>query len=453
MKQISVLLCFRYLQHRRIVLLSIAAVALSCALLIVTDSLFTGFIAAIETSVGRHLGDIILEAPAGSVMTDSDQFIESLKETNSIESATAVLSSQGLLLSAPGKASAVQVWGIELPRRLSVTPLKDALLRQKELPDEQVSFSVPDQPDAVGGIIGIGVAANPDEETDEYDMQAVESLIGTRMTLTTGSVIQDQASQAAGQAQTAPRLSRKVVRFTLADLAMTGVHDFDQSFVLLPIQTLSSALYPDQALSANLIHIRLAPGADTEAALSIVRGKWYEFARDRFDWYMFTRINSSKQMQAYLIREYKKQMGILLLIFGLVSMGIILLVFCIFYLIVMTRRKDIGILKSSGLSSPSVALTFVLFGIVVGVIGSVAGTGLGWLIIRNINGIEQVIAAVFHIKLWKASTYMFTQIPNTMHWGSVLWITLAGMAAAAVGSLIPAAAAARVRPVETLQYE
>jgi lipoprotein-releasing system permease protein len=448
LKQISVLLCFRYLQHRRIVLLSIAAVALSCALLIVTDSLFTGFIDAIETSVGQHLGDIILEAPAGSVMTDADLLIDSLTQTESIESATAVLSSHGLLLSAPGRASAVQVWGIELPRRLSVTPLKRSLIRQKDVPDEQVSFDVPGQSEAVGGIIGIGVAASPDEVTDEYDMRAVESLMGSRMTLTTGSVVPAEDSESA-----APRLSRKVVRFSLADVAMTGVHEFDQSFVLLPIETLSAALYPGQPVSANLIHIRLAPGADPEESLAIVYGVWRSFAQDRFDWYMYARISSSKQMQAYLIREYKKQMGILLLIFGLVSMGIILLVFCIFYLIVMTRRKDIGILKSSGLSSPSVAGMFVLFGAIVGIVGAIAGIGLGWLIISHINEIEQVIAVVFRIKLWKASTYMFTQIPNTMHWGSVLWITAAGIGAAAAGSLIPAAAAARVRPVETLQYE
>jgi lipoprotein-releasing system permease protein len=158
-------------------------------------------------------------------------------------------------------------------------------------------------------------------------------------------------------------------------------------------------------------------------------------------------------MQAQLIAEYRKQMNVLLFIFGLVSVGIILLVFCIFYLIVMTRRKDIGVLKSCGVSSTSVAGLFVLFGTVVGVVGAVAGIGLGWLIIDNINAIEEAIASVFGLKIWKASTYMFTQIPNTMHWGSVLWITGCGIIAAAVGSLIPAVAAARVKPVETLQYE
>ena len=449
MKQISVLLCFRYLQHRRIVLLSMAAVALSCALLIATDSLFTGFINAVESSVSRHLGDIILEAPSGRTITEYDMFIDSLCQTDSIESATAVLSSQGLLLSAPGKVKAVKAWGIELPRRLDVTPLHEALLFQKDKPAEQVGFAVNRKPEAIGGIVGIGVLAQPDELTDAYDMDAVKRMLGEPMALTTGSIAPDGSNTDGSQ----PRFSRKVLKFNLADIAVTGVHEFDQSFVMLPIDELSKTLYPDEPTGANIIHIRLMAGADEETAAMIVRGVWRSFAEDRFDWGAFVSITPAKQLQAQLIAEYRKQMNVLLFIFGLVSVGIILLVFCIFYLIVMTRRKDIGVLKSCGVSSTSVAGLFVLFGTVVGVVGAVAGIGLGWLIIDNINAIEETIASVFGLKIWKASTYMFTQIPNTMHWGSVLWITGAGIIAAAVGSLIPAVAAARVKPVETLQYE
>jgi lipoprotein-releasing system permease protein len=273
-------------------------------------------------------------------------------------------------------------------------------------------------------------------------------MLGQPMMLTTGTVVQD--SQDADASQT--RLSRKVIKFPLADVIRTGINEFDESLVLLPIEVLSSQLYPDQETCANILHVRLSPGADPDRAAAIIRGVWLDFAKDRFPWSDVT-ITPTKRLQARLIGEYRKQMKVLLLIFGLVSGGIILLVFCIFYLIVMTRRKDIGILKSCGLSSPSVAGMFVLFGTVVGIVGAVAGIGLGWLIIDNINAIEQAIASIFGLKLWKASTYYFTRIPDTMHWGSVLWVTAAGIAAAAIGSLIPAAAAARVKPVETLQYE
>lgn len=449
MKQISVLLCFRYLQHRRIVLLSITAVALSCALLIATDSLFTGFICAVENSVGQHLGDIILETPANHVITDYNVLIASLQEADCIRSATAVLSSQGLLLSAPGKVRAVRIWGIELPRRLEVTPLQDSLLFQKDKPAQQVGFEVPGAAEKTGGIAGIGVLTRPDEITDEYDIESVKEMLGQSMMLTCGAVSYEQNRQD----QTAPRFSRRVVRFALADVMMTGVNDFDESFVMLPLEYLSGQLYPQSPPAANIIHIRLANGADEAEAMAIVRGLWNNFAKPRFAWYDFVSIESARAMQARLIAEYKKQMGVLLLIFGLVSMGIILLVFCIFYLIVMTRRKDIGILKSCGLSSFSVAAMFVLFGTIVGLIGAGAGIGLGWLIIDNINAIEQTVASVFGIKLWKASTYLFSRIPNTMHWGSVTWITACSIGAAAAGSLIPAIAAARIRPVEILQYE
>ncbi len=451
MKQISVLLCFRYLQHRRIVLLSIAAVALSCALLIATDSLFTGFISAVENSVGQHLGDIILEAPANRTITDYDVLIASLQQAACIRSATAVLSSQGLLLSAPGKVRAVRVWGIELPRRLEVTPLQESLLFQKDKSAQQVSFDVPGAAEMTGGIVGIGILTRPDEMTDEYDIEAVKGMLGQPMMLTCGAASYEQDSQ--DRTNGRPRFSRRVVRFALADVMMTGVNDFDESFVMLPLDYLSRQLNPQSPPAANIIHIRLADGADEQEAMAVVRGLWNTFAQTRLEWYNLASIESARAMQARLIAEYKKQMGVLLLIFGLVSMGIILLVFCIFYLIVMTRRKDIGILKSCGLSSGSVAALFVLFGTVVGLIGAAAGIGLGWLIIDNINAIEQAVASVFGIKLWKASTYLFSRIPNTMHWGSVVWITACGIGAAAAGSLIPAVAAARIRPVEILQYE
>ncbi|MEN8126464.1 MAG: FtsX-like permease family protein [Planctomycetota bacterium] len=448
MKQISVLLCLRYLQHRRIVLLSMAAVMLSCALLVATDSLFTGFIDAIENSFGRHLGDVIFKMPSDKPLAGYDELVDTLCQADCVESATAVLTSRGLLLSAPGKVRAAQVWGIELPRRLDVTPLDDALLFQKGKDVSQIGFTVPSDPEAVGGIVAIGLLSQPDELTDEYDIGAVKALLGEQMLLTTGSVIQDEKSDEAH-----PRFTRKAIKFKLADVVRTGINEFDESLVLLPIEYLSSQLHPGKETTANILHIRLKAGTDEDAGAAVVRGVWREFCTEHLNRYDYAMIMPAKQLQAQLIGEYKKQMKVLLFIFGLVSMGIILLVFCIFYLIVMTRRKDIGILKSCGLSSPSVAGMFVLFGTVVGVVGAVAGIGLGWLIIENINGIEQAIASVFGLKLWKASTYYFTQIPNTMHWGSVLWITVAGIAAAAVGSLIPAVAAARVKPVETLQYE
>ena len=450
MKHIGWVLCVKYLQRRLMVLLSVAAVALSCALLIVTDSLFTGFINAVESSAGRHLGDILIQAPAGGLISDYDTLVAELEATSAVEAATAVLSSQGLLLSGSGRVRPVKVWGIELPRRLSVSPLAEGLLVQKRAATEEIGFG--QWPDGqIGGLVGIGVLARPDETTDMYDMDQVSGFLGKTAVLTTGMARPQDEGQAAGSERS--QFRRQVIRFTIADVVTTGVNDFDESFVYLPIAALSGVLYPDAAPSADIIQIRMAAGADEETALAVVRGVWVRFASERFPWYAMADLQSTRQMQAQLIAEYHKQLQVLLFIFGLVSLGIILLVLCIFYLIVMTRRKDIAILKSCGLSSVSVAMVFVIFGALAGALGAALGIGLGCVFTHYINPIEQAVSAAFGLKVWKASTYMFTHIPNTVNWSAVWWISAAGVLAAAVGALIPAICAARVKPVEILRYE
>jgi lipoprotein-releasing system permease protein len=444
-KHIGWVLCKKYLQRRLMVLLSVAAVALSCALLIVTDSLFIGFIDAVENSAGRHLGDILIQAPSGQIISEYDTLIQQLEAAEAVKAATAVLKGQGLLLSAPGRVRPVKVWGIELPRRLTVSPMTEALLVQHDKPHSEIGFG--DWPEGqIGGLVGIGVLARPDEKTDRYDMEQVRSFLSKTASLTTGMA----QPEAEGQRT---QFRRKVIRFNIADVVTTGVNDFDEAFVYLPIESLSRTLFPDVDPGADIIQIRLPPGTDEEQALAIVRGIWYNFAHERFPWFALTDITSTRQMQAQLIAEYHKQLRVLLFIFGLVSLGIILLVLCIFYLIVMTRRKDIAILKSCGLGSVAVAMIFVVFGALAGALGAALGIGLGCLFTRHINAIEHIVSAVFGLKVWQASTYMFTQIPNTVNWSAVGWISAAGVLAAVLGALIPAIAAARVKPVEILRYE
>ena len=55
---LKIFLWLKYLRKRKIVLLSIAAVMLACALLIVVSSLFSGFISAYEQAGEDIIGDI-----------------------------------------------------------------------------------------------------------------------------------------------------------------------------------------------------------------------------------------------------------------------------------------------------------------------------------------------------------------------------------------------------------
>jgi len=294
--------------------------------------------------------------------------------------------------------------------------------------------------------------AEPNEQTDENDLIAVKKVIGQEAVLTTGAVIKAQEDGGAATVR------RKTVRFTIADVVFTGVYYLDKRLVYLPIEEVQRILYPNTSEGvAGQIQIKLRAGTETDAALADISGVWEDFASEQLGWEPYlikrTAIVTAKQMQSRYVEEFRKQMGVLLFIFGIVSLSSVLLIFCIFYMIVETRRKDIAIIKSCGATNGSVAMIFVGFGVCVGLVGSGMGMILGDIVTKNINTIEEWIRIIFGLKLWKSSVYMFSSIPSEVDWNSALFIALSAVFAATVGALIPAIIAARTRPVNVLRYE
>jgi lipoprotein-releasing system permease protein len=442
---LKLFLWLRYLGKRKVVGLSVAAVALSSALLIVVVSLFTGFINAFEQSAADAMGDVVLTAHG---IKNYQELTGELEQLKPVEAATATLSAQGLLHLGQGNVRAVEIWGIEVEKQGKVTAFEKALLKKGSDP-----FFPSGDKEAVKGYIGIGVLCEPNEKTDEYDINKAESATGREAVLTTGST-----SSVSGKPEGKQQFKRQTIRFAVANIVFTGVYYLDNQAVYIPIERLQKAVYPgSNQPMADQIHIKLRKGADAESAIAQIRGVWKVFATDRLSWDEYeieaARIETAKQMQGRFMAEVRKQMGVLLLIFGVVSMSAVLLVFCIFYMIVETRRKDVAILKSCGATSTAVAIIFTGFGVFVGILGALFGTAIGYLVTKNINVVEGWIRILFGLKLWKASVYMFSRIPSEVDWQGVLWIALAAIAGAAIGAALPAISAAMTRPVNVLRYE
>ncbi len=435
-------LWLRYLRKKKIVFLSIAAIALVVSLLIVVASLFTGFIEVFEQSAVKARGDVVLEPPMR--FDKYPLLIERLEKIGAVEAATGVLSAQGLLLVEKGDVRAVSIRGIEPERRDKVTGFQQSLMKQNK--SSQVSsFEVPEFPDRVSGFVSVGVLTEPDEETDEYDFAAAEEMIGRKVILTTGTVSSEQAI-------------RKVIKVGIVDIVFTGVYDLDKSFVYLPIGELQKELYPDEdGQIANQIQIKLADDVETDFALAQIRGVWLDFADKQLEWSTYdisqTAITTAKELHGPYVTELRKQMRILIFIFGVVDCSVVLLIICIFYMIVKLKQRDIAIIKSCGAASGSVCWIFVAFGFCVGIAGSLLGVLLGYLITKNINVIEECIRKICGLKLWKSSVYMFSEIPNEVNWLWALAIVSIAIAAAVFGALVPAIVAARTKPVEILRYE
>jgi ABC-type lipoprotein release transport system permease subunit len=86
---LKLFLWLKYLGSRRIILLSIAAVAISVSLLIVVASIFSGFIAALEWYAVDMMGDVVIEAPGGFKLERYPAFLTQLEQNGFVDSAAA----------------------------------------------------------------------------------------------------------------------------------------------------------------------------------------------------------------------------------------------------------------------------------------------------------------------------------------------------------------------------
>lgn len=442
------------------ILFSIAAVALSTALLIVVGSLFDGFIDTLETTAQDFVGDVVVTPK--SKFQDYDLFIEKLKADPDVIAATPVLSTQGLLHVGSGKVKGVNIWGIDPASRSKVTNFASSLLLQND-PNEEPKFNLSNSSRKMCGFSSIALLASPDPETDRYDFDGIKSeYISKRVVLTAGSISRPDRDVDFDRDDLSSQSNFKVkkIPFTISDIVFTGIHQLDDKYVYLPIEDLSRKLYPAESRNknfANIIHIRLTDGCDHGQALDSIKEVWYKFARDQLGWSSYaiaqTKIETTKQMQAAHAAELRKQMNMLLWIFGIVSIAVVLLIFCIFYMIVTTKLKDIAIIKSFGASKALVSGIFMIYGLFVGILGVVFGFALGAVITININVVEQAIQRLFGLKLWDSSIYLFAQTPNQIDYSTVAWVLPAAVIASVVGAIIPAVSASKIVPVKILQYE
>ena len=436
-------LWLRYLSKRKIVLLSVAAVAFCVALLIVVASLFGGFIRAFEKTSSQQMGDIVISAPSTLKILRYDELITELEKFDDIVAVTPILTSSGLLYIGKGNLRAIGVWGIDAQSRGKVTNFSENILNRTG--DDIFAKDSTD----IEAIAGIAVLTDPDEVTDEYDFAKAQEFVGKSIKFMTGIV---------DESQTVSGYKRKNIPMRVAGISYAGFFDLDRNFIYVPIEKLQKELYPNQPQKiADQLQIKIKAGADPDAALAKIGGVWRIFSADKLGWpdydIISTEIETSMEMQSRYIAELQKQMAILLLIFGIVSLSVVVLIFCIFYMIVTVKRRDIAVIKSCGALGHTIVSVFIGFGLCVGLAGSIVGAGLGYVIIHNINPIENWISEIMGLNLWRGSVYMFSRIPNEFDILAAVKIMLFAIIAAGVGAVIPALLAARTRPVKILRYE
>ena len=122
-------------------------------------------------------------------------------------------------------------------------------------------------------------------------------------------------------------------------------------------------------------------------------------------------------------------------------------------MLVKNKGRDIGILRTMGLTEGSVLRVFFLCGAFTGVLGTVAGVILGCLIAWNIDGIMSFVNWLTGGGAWDPSIRGIYRLPAELRAWDVGRAVALSLVLSFVVTIFPARRAARMNPVEALRYE
>jgi lipoprotein-releasing system permease protein len=239
-------------------------------------------------------------------------------------------------------------------------------------------------------------------------------------------------------------------KFTIIDLYESKMSEYDSTFAFVPLsklQELRGMIDPlSGTASVTSIQMKLRPGAELNAARDKLRNR---FPVEQFAY----RIETWRDMQGPLLAAVKMETAILnillFLIIAVAGFGIL----ATFFMIVVEKTKDVGILKSLGAPSGGVMSIFLTYGLSLGIVGSGAGAVIGLIFVVNINHIAAGIEWLTGREVFDPTIYYFQKIPTIIDPFTVAWVSLGAVLIAVLASVLPAIRAARLHPVEALRYE
>ena len=163
--------------------------------------------------------------------------------------------------------------------------------------------------------------------------------------------------------------------------------------------------------------------------------------------------SSWKQNNSILINALNVEKNVMFLILTLIiivaSMNIIsgLIIF------VKEKNKDIGVLKTIGLSNKSLIKIFLSIGLIIGILGTFLGAFIGMVFSSNIDSIQLFLETVLKTELFAKEIYYLSNLHSELNIIEVIYVVLIAMIICLIATTFPAYRSIQIDPIKSLKND
>ena len=224
-----------------------------------------------------------------------------------------------------------------------------------------------------------------------------------------------------------------------------GMYEYDSNYIFTHV-SLANKLLTLSIDSYNQIEIFIKDPNQIDFFQSKIEKKINENNLDLYS-------TSWKQNNSVLINALNVEKNVMFLILTLIiivaSMNIIsgLIIF------VKEKNKDIGILKTVGLSNKSLIKVFLSIGLIIGLVGTILGGLLGVVFSLNIESIQFFIENILNTKLFAKEVYYLSNLPSKLNSSEVSFVLLISIIICLIATTFPAYRSTKIDPIKSLKND
>jgi lipoprotein-releasing system permease protein len=220
--------------------------------------------------------------------------------------------------------------------------------------------------------------------------------------------------------------------FRVAGVFNSGMYEYDTKWTYIAIPDVQDFLKTDDMVTGFEVR-----GHDIEAASEV---------KARIDKVLGYPFHTShwKSLNKSLFEALALEKVVMGLILSLIVMVASLNIVGTLILVVVTRTREISILRAMGASAQRVRQIFVFEGVLIGLVGTIFGTVFG------LAGCEALRNYEFPLD---TDVYYLDTLPVVVQYDTVAMVAASAVLICFLATLYPATIAARIRPVDGLRYE
>jgi lipoprotein-releasing system permease protein len=384
--------------------ISLVAVMLGVAALVIVMSVMNGFRAELFDKIVGLNGHAIIQAYGGR-LENWQQVLAQVQKTPGVTRASPLIE-QPLLASFNGRVEAILVRGNTAEDIRRIQPqLKAGSLREL-------------RPGASNVAIGARLAEN-------LGVQLGETI----------TVINPQ-----GRSTPFGTVPREIA-YHVSAIFEIGVYDYDQAFVVMPMQDAQTLLLTGD--SVGMIELTTDnPDRVSEIVAPLARQLNGQAVIS--DW---------KTINASLFEALAVERVAMFVVLSIIVLVAVFNILSSLIMLVRAKTRDIAILRTMGATRRSLLKIFVTTGFLIGALGTAAGLLLGFVFLFFRQPIVNLVQIVTGQNLWDPSIRFLTELPSRSDPVEIAVIAVMALVFSFAATLYPALKAASTDPVQVLRYE